>query len=80
MKRFRGLLKQTEFHILLFVFGFLPLSWPIMGILENKHPLAVPVYLFAVWAVLIFLLCLMSRSIGGDAAGSEEKEEKGDRC
>jgi hypothetical protein len=80
MKRLKDLLRQAEFQILLFLFGIFPFSWPILGVLENKHPLAVALYLFAGWAGFILLLFLVSRSTGENASEREEKEEESARC
>lgn len=63
MKKIRDILSQSEFHLLLFFIGFLLLNWPITSGFQHLHPVALLVFLFLVWLVLIALLVLICRGI-----------------
>jgi hypothetical protein len=74
VKRLRNLLRQSEFHTLLFILGFALLNWPFLGIFRLKRPEVLLVYLYVLWAVGIFLLFLVSRF--GTESASEDPDKK----
>ena len=74
MKRLRNLLRQSEFHTLLFFFGFALLNWPFLGMFRFKRPEALLAYIYILWAIAIFLLFLVSR-IGSESV-SEDNDKK----
>jgi hypothetical protein len=74
MGNFRDVLRQFEFHVLILLFGLIGFSWPFMSAVEKKHPVIILIYLFFIWTILVFLLFLISRSIG--ATEEEDEEER----
>lgn len=72
MERLRGLMRQTEFHVLLFFVCFFLFGWPLATIADLERLEMVFVYLFVTWAIVIVLLFLVSRSQDGE-------DESGDR-
>ena len=78
MNRLRSLLGRFEFHLLVLLWGFVCLSWPLMSVFEQQHPAALLAYLFLVWIILIALLFFMSRSLQAkDDAGGEDGSKGG---
>lgn len=63
MRRLKHLLRQAEFHRLLFAMGLIVFSWPFAGSVAAPHPISVFLYLFVPWGVIIFLLFLISQSL-----------------
>ncbi len=78
MRKLKSLFGQGEFHILIFFFGLFSLSWPIVGVLERKHPAFVLVYLFFMWLSFIIILFLIGRSIPKGNEGGREGVQEGD--
>jgi hypothetical protein len=76
LKRIRNLLRQSEFHTLLFIFGFALLNWPFLGIFRLKRAEVLLIYLYVLWAIGIFLLFLVSRSGKESASGDHDKKRK----
>jgi len=76
MKRLRNLLRQPEFHTLLFILGFALLNWPFLGIFQLKRPEILLVYLYLLWIICIFLVFLVSRIGDEPASGDNEKKRK----
>ena len=62
MERFRELLKQTEFQVLLFFVYLFLFGWPLVTSAQVRHLELMFVYLFVAWAIAILLLFLVSRS------------------
>ena len=80
MRRLRNLLRQPEFHTLLFFLGIALLNWPLLGIFRVKPPEALLAYVYTFWAVAILLLLFLS-SIGRESpAGDDEKPRKDRRA
>jgi hypothetical protein len=76
VKRIRNLLRQSEFHTLLFILGFALLNWPFLGIFRLKRPEVLLVYVYVLWAVGIFLLFLVSRIGNESASGDPDKKRE----
>lgn len=79
MKRIRDLLKQPEVHILLFFFCLILFSWPFLSIFSVERPGLIFIYLFSTWAIVIFLLFLVSKafksSVGKEKNGKVDKAD-----
>ncbi len=78
LERFRNLLRQSEFHVLLFAFGFMLLNWPFLAIFRAKPPAALLIYLYVLWAIAILLLYLVSRIGRESASGDDHQPRKED--
>jgi len=76
LKRLRILLRQSEFHVLLFVFGFILLNWPFLSIFRAKPPANFLVYLYVLWVIAILLLYLVSRIGRESASGADSQPRK----
>lgn len=63
MGRLKVLLRQKDFHVLLFHVCLVLFGWPIVSFDSMERVRSMFVYLFAVWAVVILLLFLVSRSV-----------------
>jgi hypothetical protein len=74
MERFKNLLKQTEFHILLFCVSLVLFGWPVVNFSDMQRLEIRFVYLFMAWGVVILLLYLVGRSLG-ESASPEENED-----
>lgn len=76
MERLKALLRQTEFHLLLFVLCMVLFGWPVVTF-SDMHRLEVMfAYLFAAWALVIFVLFLVSRSL--ESADESKKSDDGE--
>jgi hypothetical protein len=73
MKKFRRLLRQSEFHGFIFCFSLASLSWPLLGVFHLRSPAIVVAYLFIIWSLLIVMLLFISR--GCRAAAYKQKED-----
>jgi hypothetical protein len=62
MKRLKALFRQTEFHILLFFMCLFLFDWPLATMAGVDQLDTMFVYLFTMWAIVIFLLFLVGRS------------------
>jgi uncharacterized membrane protein len=62
MKRLKSLLKQTEFHTLIFCLSLVLFSWPFLASSVMLLPERLFIYLFLLWVLLILVLFLMSRN------------------
>lgn len=78
MKRFGNLLRQAEFHVLLFFIGFTLLNWPVLGIFRFSRPEALLAYVYVLWAIAILLLFLVSRIAKESASGDNDKKRTDD--
>jgi len=77
MEKLRRLLRQSEFHILTLLLGFIWLSWPFISVFEQKRPEIMLIYLFVIWTILIALLFLISRSLMNNGVDSGEESRRG---
>jgi hypothetical protein len=75
MERLRSLLRQREFHVLLFFLSAILVSWPFVTFSDVERLKVMFKYLFLTWGVIILLLFLVSRSLV-DSSDSEETEEE----
>lgn len=75
MERLKGLLRQKEFHILLFFLSLFLFGWPVVEFSDVARLEAMFVYLFAAWSVVILLLYLVGRSL--DESDESEQGDKG---
>ncbi len=73
MERLANLFKQTDFHIFLFFLSIILFGWPVVHFSDLNRFETMFYYLFGAWAIVIFLLFLVSRSLS-DQSGSEEAE------
>jgi formate hydrogenlyase subunit 4 len=62
MEKFRALLRQTEFHVLMFFVCLFVFGWPLATSTDLKQLELTFVYIFVAWAIVILLLFLVSRS------------------
>ncbi|MFH1117293.1 MAG: hypothetical protein V1792_25525 [Pseudomonadota bacterium] len=62
MERFRELLRQTEFHVLLFFVCLFLFGWPLATSVDVNQLELMFVYIFAAWSIVVLLLFLVSRS------------------
>ncbi len=77
MERLKALLRQTEFHLLLFVLCMVLFGWPVVTFPDIRRLEVMFVYLFVAWTIVIFLLFLVSRSLG--TADDSTKNEHSER-
>ena len=80
MKKFINLLKQPEFHVLLFCISFTLLCLPFLIFPANNEPVNMFdknmfYYFFIAWGSLIVLLFLIARSLREDTDGKTGHEE-----
>jgi fucose 4-O-acetylase-like acetyltransferase len=73
MEKLKHVLRQTEFHLLVFLFGFLAVNWPFLGVFQHRSPGIILPYFFFIWTILIIALFLISRGI--KARPSQNKED-----
>ncbi|MGE5707296.1 MAG: hypothetical protein ACM3YO_03105 [Bacteroidota bacterium] len=59
---------QPGFQVWLFLLCLLLFNWPILSIIPPARQDWLYGYLFSVWGMIIFLLFLVSRSLGDDDA------------
>lgn len=62
MKKLKFLLRQPEFHGLLFVLSLILFSYPLLVMSNASHPKTIYLSLFLPWGIIILLLFLTSRS------------------
>ncbi|MDR3557708.1 MAG: hypothetical protein P4L55_23370 [Syntrophobacteraceae bacterium] len=62
MERPANLLRQFDFQVLWFFLGLMLLNWPIVDMSWLEQPRSAYIWLFLVWAYLIFVLFLIGRS------------------
>jgi len=63
-KRFKKVLKQTEFHILFLCLSFIALTWPFLIISQDITQGVLFLYLIVCWFIIIVLLFLISNNVG----------------
>ncbi|MEW6349451.1 MAG: hypothetical protein AB1646_10355 [Thermodesulfobacteriota bacterium] len=63
MERLRNLLRQREFHVLLFCLAIVLVSWPLVSFSDLDRLKAMFAYLFLVWGLIIMLLLAVSRGL-----------------
>lgn len=78
MRRLVQLLRQPEFHIFIFCLLLLLANWPFLAISAKKGLVSIFTYLFVLNAILILLLFLIQRSVGGSVSGEDGDDEGGD--
>ena len=61
MERLGYLLKQQEFHVLLFVICLVLFGWPVVSYPDIARLKAMFIYLFVSWACIIFVQFLVGR-------------------
>jgi hypothetical protein len=76
MERFKNLLRQTEFHVLLFCVSLVLFGWPVVNFSDLQRLEIRFVYLFLAWGVVILLLYLVGRSLGEPAAPEENEDSR----
>jgi hypothetical protein len=76
MGRFKALLRQKDFHVLLFHVCLVLFGWPIVSFDSIERVRAMFVYLFLVWAVVILLLFLVGRSVAASEPLEDSKRAK----
>jgi hypothetical protein len=76
MERLKALLRQTEFHLLLFVLCMVLFGWPVVTFSDMRRLEVMFVYLFVVWALVIVVLFLVSRSL--ESADDSDKSPNGE--
>jgi hypothetical protein len=64
MNTIKGLLGRKEFQLLLFHVCLVLFGWPVVTFNDVERLQTIFVYLFAAWAAVIFLLFMVSRSVG----------------
>ncbi len=62
MERLRALLRQTEFHVLLFFVCLFLFGWPLATSADLEQLELMFVYIFVAWTIVVLLLFLVSRS------------------
>lgn len=62
LKNISNLFRKQGFHFLLFCLGIILFNWPFLSIAEETHGNFLFIYLFLVWAVIIFLSFSIARS------------------
>ncbi len=82
MKALENLLRQTEFHTLIFFFFLVLAGWPFLSAAGAGGVVGLFTYLLLIWGVLIFILFLINRSLAkqedSEAATVEYKGGEGD--
>jgi hypothetical protein len=73
MERLSNLFKQTDFQIFLFFLSMILFGWPVVHFSDIDRFETMFYYLFGAWAVVIFLLFLISRSVPDQT--TEETED-----
>ena len=63
MERLKALLKQTEFHLLLFFVSLFLFGWPLATSADLKQLELTFFYIFVAWTIVILLLFLVSRRL-----------------
>lgn len=66
MERLKNLLRQPEFHILLFGLFFILCNWPFLAIPGANGPVSMFYYLFFIWGIIIGAMYLVSKSLEDD--------------
>jgi hypothetical protein len=74
--RLKVLFRQKDFHVLLFHVCLVLFGWPVVSFHSIERVQAMFIYLFLVWAAVIFLLFLVSRSV--DVGDPSEESRKGE--
>jgi hypothetical protein len=62
VEKLTALLRQTEFHLILFFLCLIFFGWPVVSFPDVDRLVIVYKYLFGAWAAVIVVLYLMSRS------------------
>lgn len=62
MQSVRRLFQKKEFHLFLFFVSMVLFNWPFLNIVAERQSYLFFIYIFSVWAVIIFLSCLIARS------------------
>lgn len=76
MKRLKMILRQPEFHGVLFVLGLILFSYPLLVMSTQGHPRLVYMSLFLPWGIIILLLFLTTKSY--DVSRLDNKSDDGD--
>jgi hypothetical protein len=76
MGRLKVLLRQKDFHVLLFHVCLVLFGWPIVSFDSIERVQAMFVYLFVVWAVVILLLFLVARSVDASEPLEDSRKAK----
>ncbi len=77
MERSARLLRQIEFQVLCFCFGLVLFNWPLLGMSWLERPQCAFIWLFLLWAILIFLLFLIGRA---EVSNTAPVEGSNDQC
>jgi len=80
MRRLRNLLRQPEFHTLLFFLGFALLNWPLLGMFRFRPPEAFLAYVYIFWAFAILLLFLLNRTGRSKPATGDDDKPRKEHC
>lgn len=83
MNKFRGMLRQPEFHVLFFFVCFVLICLPFVVFpgkndTINMFDVDMFVYFFGVWGGMIILLFFMTKNFKSDDARRESGEKGGD--
>ena len=65
-KRILHVLKHTETYVLIFFISFFMFTWPFIAEEENITQGKLFSYLLICWILIIFILFLISKSVGAD--------------
>ncbi len=79
MKRLKHLLGQKEFLVCVFCFCLLLFNWPLVSFADGGELKRMFIYLFGAWAIIIFLMALVSLDLSTEprskASESHKKQE-----
>ena len=78
MKRLKALMKQTEFHIILFCLALILFIEPLLTMPQKDSAGAIVLSLFLPWGLTILLLFLTSRSYTEPLAQDREDQRDGE--
>lgn len=78
MKRLNYLLRQPEFHLLVCFASFILFNGPAIGLLDQWCLGTVFLCLFLLWAMVIFVMFLIGRSLARDR--SAQDNQRGSPC
>lgn len=71
MTRLVQLLRQVEFHIVVFCTLFILLNWPFLAVSGRHGLMGIFLYLFVLWSIFILLLFLIQRSLRDMTSGED---------
>jgi hypothetical protein len=78
MKRLAQLLRQPDFHLLLFCLFVVLTGWPFMAVPGKGGVAGLFVYLLLIWGILILLLFLVNMSLRSDTSGGTGDRKGGE--